>query len=428
MSWGIFQLDVKSTFLNGYLEENDKRRSTFKTMSLFVVNMNMFFMLKFFDNGDILLFCLYVDDLIFTGNNPNLFEDFKKVMSCEFDIIDIGLLSYYLGLEVKQMNNDIFVSQESYAKKVLEKFKMFDCNPVNTPMEGSLKLSKFDSGEKEDPTLFKSLVGSLRYLTSTRSDIMYVVGVVCRFIKSPTSTYMKVAKRILRYLKGKLNFSLFYSFSNNFKLMGFCDSDFAGDVDNRKNTIDFVTLSTCEAQYYKNSIDNKSTQILVKNLVFHEQRKHIDTKYHFIREYIVKKEVELVHTLKFEDFRRLRERLGGNGKGEKAPPSTAARPRTVGFSPGPMTLISNFFGDGDECKSFSELLAGAMVDPTTPSPSPMPTFPLPPGFSPSSFLDSPSQYVCISPKEYKKLSHIEGGGPLRMIQSLKFGMMKTISL
>ncbi|RDX64463.1 putative mitochondrial protein, partial [Mucuna pruriens] len=82
-------------------------------------------------------------------------------MSCEFEMTDIGLMSYYLGLEVKQMNNGNFVSQESYAKKVLEKFRMFDCNPVNTPMEGSLKLSRFDSGEKEDPTLFKSLVGSL---------------------------------------------------------------------------------------------------------------------------------------------------------------------------------------------------------------------------------------------------------------------------
>ncbi|RDX69908.1 Copia protein, partial [Mucuna pruriens] len=77
------------------------------------------------------------------GNNPNLCEDFKEIMSCEFEIIDIGLLSYYLGLEVKQMNNDIFVSQESYTKKVLERFKIFDCNPLNTPVEGSLKLSKF---------------------------------------------------------------------------------------------------------------------------------------------------------------------------------------------------------------------------------------------------------------------------------------------
>ncbi|RDX99060.1 putative mitochondrial protein, partial [Mucuna pruriens] len=114
------------------------------------------------------------------------------------------------------MNNGIFVSQESYAKKVLEKFKMFDCNLVNTPMEGSLKLSKFDSGEKEDPTLFKSLVGSLRYLISIMPGIMYVVGVVCCFMEFPTFTHMKTTKRILYYLKG--------------------------DVDDRKHTNGFVFL------------------------------------------------------------------------------------------------------------------------------------------------------------------------------------------
>ncbi|RDY00266.1 putative mitochondrial protein, partial [Mucuna pruriens] len=84
--------------------------------------------------------------------------------------------------------------------------------------KSSLKLSKFDSGEKEDPTLFKSLVGSLMYLTSTRPDIMYAIGVVCCFMRTSTSTHMKATKRILRYLKGTFDFGLFYSSSNEFKL------------------------------------------------------------------------------------------------------------------------------------------------------------------------------------------------------------------
>ena len=117
---------------------------------------------------------------------------------------------------------------------------MLDCNPVNTPMEGGLKLSKFDEGEKVDSTVFKSLVGSLRYLTNTRPDILYAVGVVCRFTEAPTSPHLKAAKRILRYLKGTIDFGLFYSPSNNYKLVGFCDSDFAGDVDDRKSTTVFV--------------------------------------------------------------------------------------------------------------------------------------------------------------------------------------------
>ncbi|RDX98974.1 putative mitochondrial protein, partial [Mucuna pruriens] len=179
---------------------------------------------------------------------------------------------------------------------------MFDCNPVNTPMEGSLKLSKFDGGEKEDPTLFKSLVGSLRYLTNTRSDIMYTVGVVCRFIESPTYTHMKATKRILRYLKGTLNFGLFYS-SNEFKLRGFCDTEHVA-----------ATSCTCQAIWLRRLlkefnmnqeestkiyIDNKSVQILVKNMVV---LVHIKTQDQVTDIFIM--------SLKFEDFRRLRAKLG----------------------------------------------------------------------------------------------------------------------
>jgi len=91
---------------------------------------------------------------------------------------DLGLMSYYLGLEVKKLGEGILISQECYAKDVLKKFKMFDCNPVNTPKESGMKLSKFEVGERENPTLFTSLVGILRYLTCTRPDILYGVGVL----------------------------------------------------------------------------------------------------------------------------------------------------------------------------------------------------------------------------------------------------------
>ncbi|XP_070017547.1 uncharacterized mitochondrial protein AtMg00810-like [Nicotiana sylvestris] len=101
------------------------------------------------------------------------------------------------------MDDGIFISQESYTKEILKKFNMLDCNPVNTPMESGTKLSKFDEGEKVDPTFFKSFVGSLRYLTCTISDILFVVGVVSRFMEAPTSTHLKVVRRILCYLKAE---------------------------------------------------------------------------------------------------------------------------------------------------------------------------------------------------------------------------------
>ncbi|XP_070056529.1 uncharacterized mitochondrial protein AtMg00810-like [Nicotiana tomentosiformis] len=107
-------------------------------------------------------------------------------------------------------------------------------------MESRTKLSKFDEGEKVNPTFFKSIVGSLRYLTCTRPYILFAVGVVRHFMEAPTSTHLKVTRRILHYLKGTIDFELFYSSSSDFNLMEFCDSDYAGDIDDRKSTTGFV--------------------------------------------------------------------------------------------------------------------------------------------------------------------------------------------
>jgi hypothetical protein len=318
--------------------------------------------------GDILIVCLYVDDLIFTGNNPTMFEEFKKEMTKEFEMTDIGLMSYYLGIEVKQEDQGILITQEGYAKEVLKKFKMDDANPVSTPMECGIKLSKHDEGERVDPSLFKSLVGSLRYLTCTRPDILYAVGVVSRYMEHPTTTHLKAAKRILRYIKGTTNLGLYYSVSDDYKLVGYSDSDWGGDVDDRKSTTGFVfyigntaftwmskkqpivTLSTCEAEYVaatscvchaiwlrnllkelnlpqkeptKIFVDNKSAIALAKNPVFHDRSKHIDTRYHYIRECVANNNVKLEYVkthdqaadiftkpLKREDFVKLRYLLG----------------------------------------------------------------------------------------------------------------------
>ena len=126
-----------------------------------------------------MIVCLYVDDLIFTGSNPSMFNEFKEVMTKEFEMTDMGLMAYYLGIEVKQQKDGIFISQESYAKEILKKFKMENCKPISTPTEYGIKMSKHEEGERVDPTFFKSLVGSLRYLTCTRPDILHAVGLVC---------------------------------------------------------------------------------------------------------------------------------------------------------------------------------------------------------------------------------------------------------
>ena len=401
--WKIYQMDVKSAFLNGVLEEEvyieqplgykvkgqeDKVLKLKKALyglkqapRAWNSRIDKYFQEHNFTrcphehalyvkikDGDVLITCLYVDDLILTGNNPSMFEEFKKAMTREFEMTDIGLMSYYLGIEVKQKEEGVFISQEGYARELLKKFKMNDCKPVSTPIECGAKLSKYDEGEHVDATSFKSLVGSLRYLTCTRPDILYAVGLVSRFMEAPTTTHLKTAKRILRYIKGTINFGIFYYQSNDYRLLGYSDSDWAGDLDDRKSTSGFVfflgdtaftwmskkqpivTLSTCEAEYVAATscvchaiwlrsllkelgmtqkeptevmVDNKSTIALAKNPVFHDRSKHIDTRYHYIRECITRKDVQLEYVksqdqvadiftkpLKHEDFVKLRSLLG----------------------------------------------------------------------------------------------------------------------
>ncbi|GKV31573.1 hypothetical protein SLEP1_g40251 [Rubroshorea leprosula] len=377
--WKIFQMDVKSAFLNGSLEEEvyvqqplgyvvkgEENKVLKLKKALYGLKqaprawncrIDRYFQENGFvkcpyeyalyvkvGNGGILIVCLYVDDLIFTGNNPSMFEEFKRAMSNEFEMTDIGLMSYYLGIEVKQMEEGIFISQENYAREVLKRFNMSNCKPVNTPVAGGMKLSKFEEGGSVDATLFRSLVGSLRYLTCTRPDILFGVGLVSRYLEAPTTVHLKAAKRILRYVKGTTNFGLNYFASNDFTLRGFSDSDWAGDIDDRKSTTGLCftwviqLLLGARKIWLRNLlkelhftqegpteiyVDNKSSIALAKNPQFHERSKHIDTKYHYVRQCVEDKVVQLIFVkshdqmadiltkaLKFDDFKKLRSCLG----------------------------------------------------------------------------------------------------------------------
>ncbi|KAI3700973.1 hypothetical protein L2E82_45614 [Cichorium intybus] len=196
-----------------------------------------------------------------------MFNDFKKVMTKEFEMTDIGQMSYFLGVEVNQNKNGIFMSQKKYVEQILQKFRMKDCKPVSTPAEAGMKLSADSTREPINSTLFKSLVGSLRYLTFTRPYIMYAVGIISRYMEKPKQDHFIAAKRILRYIKGTLNHGLFYTYSQDEKLIGYSDSDYGGDMDDGKSTSGYafhigsvvfscsskkqqsVALSTCEAEY-----------------------------------------------------------------------------------------------------------------------------------------------------------------------------------
>ncbi|PWA98023.1 hypothetical protein CTI12_AA024020 [Artemisia annua] len=401
--WKIHQMDVKSAFLNGLLEEEiyveqpegyvakgqegkvlrlkkalyglkqeprawNTRIDKYFQEHGFTKCLSEYALYEKFERGSILLVCLYVDDLIFTGNSQSMIDELKKSMTGEFEMTDIGLMSYYLGIEVKQTDEGIFISQEGYAKEILKRFGMDKCNPVGTPIEHKAKPSKHDGGEAVDSTLFKSLVGSLRYLTCTRPDILFAVGLISRFMEEPTTKHLEIAKRILRYIKGTIDYGMFYSTSEDFKLVGYSDSDWAGNKDDGRSTTGFlfflgnnaftwsskkqpiVTLSSCEAEYVATTscvchaiwlrsmlkelhmeqedateiyVDNKSAIDLAKNPVYHDRSKHINTRYHFIRECIARKDVRVIHTrsedqvadiftkpLNEKDFSRQRMMLG----------------------------------------------------------------------------------------------------------------------
>ncbi|XP_073219605.1 secreted RxLR effector protein 161-like [Cicer arietinum] len=208
---------------------------------------------------------LYVDDLIYTGNDEEFCARFKQSMKKEFEMTDLGKMRFFLGVEVSQNANGIHLCQKKYAREVLERFNMWNCNSVKNPIVPGTVLTRED-GEDVDPTLYKQLVGSLMYLTATRPDMMYVVCLISRYMANPKEKHMQIAKRALRYLKGTLDFGLFYRRKIS-KLLAYTDSDYARDVDDRKSTSGYVfmlseaamcwsskkqaivTLSSTEAEY-----------------------------------------------------------------------------------------------------------------------------------------------------------------------------------
>ena len=146
-----------------------------------------------------------------------------------------------MGIEVQQGDGVVTLRQASYAKKLLQKAGMEDCNSCATPMEPRLKLTKTGDGKLVDATFYRSMVGSLRYLVHTRLDITFAVGYVSRFMEKPTSEHLTAVKHLLRYIAVTLNFGVTYERGKGaLKLLGYSDADLAGDVNNRKSTTGMV--------------------------------------------------------------------------------------------------------------------------------------------------------------------------------------------
>jgi hypothetical protein len=150
---------------------------------------------------------------------------------------DLGPLSLYLGIEVHQDNSGITLQQTAYAKRVVELAGFTDCNPALTPMEEKLKLSRDNTTEEVDATQYRRFMGSLRYLAHTRPDLAFFVGYVSRFMQRPTTEHQQAVKRIIRYVAGTLDHGLYYPrCPGEAHLVGYSDSDHAGDIDTCKST------------------------------------------------------------------------------------------------------------------------------------------------------------------------------------------------
>ncbi|GJR56383.1 retrovirus-related pol polyprotein from transposon TNT 1-94 [Tanacetum coccineum] len=268
----IYQMDVKTTFLNGELKEEvyvsqpegfvdpdhpthvyrlkkalyglkQAPRAWYDTLSRFLLD-NKFskgavdptlFTRK--TGKHILLVQIYVDDIIFASTDPKACDIFSNEMSSKFQMSMMGQMSFFLGLQVSQNPGGIFINQSKFALEILKKFGMDSCDPVDTPMVDRLKLDEDPLGIPVDQTRFRSMVGSLMYLTASRPDLVFAVCMCARYQASPTKKHLEALKRVFRYLRGTINWGLWYPKDTAMALTAYADADHAGCQDTRRSTL-----------------------------------------------------------------------------------------------------------------------------------------------------------------------------------------------
>ncbi|GJY97188.1 putative ribonuclease H-like domain-containing protein [Tanacetum coccineum] len=274
---------------------------------------------------------------------------------------DKGELTFFIGLQVKQKEDGIFISQDKYVTEILKKFDFSDVKTASTLMETHKPLLKDADGEDVDEHLYRSMIGSLMYLTSSRHDIMFIVCACVRFQVNPKSSHLHVVKRIFRYLKGQPKLGLWYPKDSPFDLVAYTDSDYTGASLDRKSTTggcqflgcrliswqckkqtmvansiteaEYIVASNCCGQVLwiqnqlvdygynfmqtKIHIDNESTICIVKNLVFHSKTKHIEIRHHFIRDFDEKKLIQMIKIHTDQNVADLLTKAFNNGKATK---------------------------------------------------------------------------------------------------------------
>ncbi|KAL8130930.1 hypothetical protein AgCh_007017 [Apium graveolens] len=361
-NWDIYQMDVKNAFLNGDLSETVYMHppvgySTFPNMvcklrkalyGLKQAPRAWFSKLKAVlqkagysqSHNDYSLFIsntsqgtvfalIYVDDILITGDNQQGIQHLKHILQQSFQMKDLVLVSYFLGLEISRHSDGYFVSQRKYTQDLIEMACLTDDKVVDTPLELNVKYSKNDGSPISDPSLYRSIVGSLVYLTVTRPDIAHAVQLVSQFVSDPRRLHLTAVHRIIRYLRSTPMHGLSYLHKSHLQLRAFSDANYAGCPDTARSTTGYciflgssliswkskkqptVSKSSTEAEYRAMSstsseiiwlqrllkdfgihlkfltplyCDNESAVKIASNPVFHERTKYIEVDCHFVRE------------------------------------------------------------------------------------------------------------------------------------------------
>ena len=371
----VYQMDVESAFLNGILNEEvyvaqppgfestefparvyklhkavyglkQAPRAWYETLSEYLVESG--FVKGQIDktlftkgvNDDLIMVQVYVDDIIFGSKSKDQCDYFAKVMTSKFEMSMMGEMNYFLGLQVKQTAEGIFLSQTKYAKELVKKFGLKDsAKPKKVPMSPTTKVDMQIEEPDYDITKYRRIIGSLLYLTASRPDISFAVGFCARFQAAPKESHYQIALHVLKYVKGTTNLGIWYPKDDSFDLHGYTDSDFGGCRIDRKSTSGTcqflgnkliswmskkqtsVGRSTAEAEYVaagnccaqllwmqhqlrdygivnersKIHCDNQAAIAMMHNPVFHSKAKHIEIIHHFIRDHVEKKHVEVIY-------------------------------------------------------------------------------------------------------------------------------------
>lgn len=363
-NWPLHQLAVKNAFLHGDLQETiymhqpsgfvDKskpnhvcllRRSLYSLKQaprvwytrFTTVAKRLGFSQSWYDPSLFVLssgsnkayLLLYVDDIILTASTSLLLKKIIAALGVDFPLTDMGRLHHFLGINVSYNDAGIFLSQHNYTDDILNRADMTGCNPCTTPVDSKTKLAAQDSSPVKDPSLYRSLVGALQYLTFTRPDISFAVQQICLFMHDPRENHFAALKRILRYLKGTISHGFQLRKSPITNLVAYSDADWTGCSTTRRSTSGYcvylgdsliswsskrqrtVSRSSAEAEYCgvahavaettwirqllqelhcpinKATIvycDNVFAVYMSSNPVQHQRTKHVEIDLHFVRE------------------------------------------------------------------------------------------------------------------------------------------------